>query len=208
MTPNLVTPDQPLRIVLASASPRRRDQLAQMGIDAIICPSDIDESVHPGEDAVAYVRRLSLGKAAAIDPADPTELIIAADTTVDLNGTILGKPADADEARSMLRSLSARTHRVHTGVTVRLGARTATDVATTFVTFTPITDTALEWYIATGEPFDKAGAYAIQGSAAVFVASVKGSVSNVIGLPLTTVVALARSLGIDLVQSFDPAVHG
>ena len=203
-----MTPDQPLRIVLASASPRRRDLLAQMGIDPIIRPSDIDESVHPGEDAVTYVRRLSLGKASAIDPTDPTELIIAADTTVDLDGTILGKPADADEARAMLRSLSARTHRVHTGVTVRLGARTATEVATTFVTFTPITDTALEWYIATGEPFDKAGAYAIQGSAAVFVASVKGSVSNVIGLPLTTVVALARSLGIDLVQSFDPAVHG
>ncbi len=183
-------------MVLASASPRRRDLLAQMGVEPVVVPADIDESVLPGEHPVAYVRRLSVAKATAI-AAEPTDLVIAADTTVDLDGRILGKPADAAEARAMLRALSARTHRVHTGVTLRLGGRTATDVATTMVTFTPITDHALEWYVGTGEPFDKAGAYAIQGQAAVFVASVKGSVSNVVGLPLTTVVALARSLGVD-----------
>jgi septum formation protein len=183
-------------VVLASASPRRRDLLAQMGVEPVVVPADIDESVLPGEHPVAYVRRLSVAKATAI-AAEPTDLVIAADTTVDLDGRILGKPADAAEARAMLRALSARTHRVHTGVTLRLGGRTATDVATTMVTFTPITDHALEWYVGTGEPFDKAGAYAIQGQAAVFVASVKGSVSNVVGLPLTTVVALARSLGVD-----------
>ncbi len=183
-------------MVLASASPRRRDLLVQMGVEPVVVPADIDESVLAGEEPVAYVRRLSIAKSAAID-ADPADLVIAADTTVDLDGRILGKPADAAEARVMLRALSARTHRVHTGVTLRLGGRTATDVATTLVTFTPITDHALEWYVGTGEPFDKAGAYAIQGQAAVFVASVKGSVSNVVGLPLTTVVALARSLGVD-----------
>jgi septum formation protein len=185
-----------VRVVLASASPRRRDLLVQMGVEPVVVPADIDESVLAGEEPVAYVRRLSIAKSAAID-ADPADLVIAADTTVDLDGRILGKPADAAEARVMLRALSARTHRVHTGVTLRLGGRTATDVATTLVTFTPITDHALEWYVGTGEPFDKAGAYAIQGQAAVFVASVKGSVSNVVGLPLTTVVALARSLGVD-----------
>jgi septum formation protein len=185
-----------VRVILASASPRRRDLLEQMGVQPVVRPSDIDESVLPGEAAEYYVRRLSAAKAMAI-AADPTDLVIAADTTVDLDGRILGKPADADEARAMLRSLSARTHRVHTGVTLRLGDRTATDVTTTLVTFAPITDQALEWYLGTGESFDKAGGYAVQGQAAVFVASVKGSVSNVVGLPLTTVVALARSLGVD-----------
>jgi septum formation protein len=185
-----------VRVILASASPRRRDLLEQMGVQPVVRPSDIDESVLPGEPAEDYVRRLSAAKAMAI-AADPTDLVIAADTTVDLDGRILGKPADADEARAMLRSLSARTHRVHTGVTLRLGERTATDVTTTLVTFAPITDHALEWYLGTGESFDKAGGYAVQGQAAVFVASVKGSVSNVVGLPLTTVVTLARSLGVD-----------
>jgi septum formation protein len=187
-----------VRVVLGSASPRRRDLLAQLGLDIDIRPADIDETERPGEDPVAYVRRLAIEKAAAV-PAAPDELVIAADTTVDLDGRILAKPADDDEVRSMLRSLSARTHRVHTGVTLRLGDAAATDVATTFVTFTPITAGALEWYLATGEPFGKAGAYAIQGAGGVFVSSVQGSVSNVVGLPLTTVVALARRLGVELV---------
>ena len=195
-----------MRVILASASPRRRDLLEQMGVRPVVVPADIDESVLAGEEAVAYVRRLSVAKAMAI-AADPADLVIAADTTVDLDGRILGKPADAAEARAMLRSLSARTHRVHSGVTLRLGERTATDVTTTLVTFAPITDHALEWYLGTGEPFDKAGGYAVQGQAAVFVAAVKGSVSNVVGLPLTTVVALARSLGVDQlpggVEQFD-----
>ncbi len=185
-----------MRVILASASPRRRDLLEQMGVRPVVVPADIDESVLAGEEAVAYVRRLSAAKAMAVT-ADPADLVIAADTTVALDGRILGKPAAAAEARAMLRSLSARTHRVHTGVTLRLGARTATDVTTTLVTFAPITDHALEWYLGTGEPFDKAGGYAVQGQAAVFVSAVKGSVSNVVGLPLTTVVALARSLGVD-----------
>lgn len=185
-----------MRVILASASPRRRDLLEQMGVRPVVVPADIDESVLAGEEAVAYVRRLSVAKAMAV-AVDPADLVIAADTTVDLDGRILGKPADATEARAMLRSLSARTHRVHTGVTLRLGERTATEVTTTLVTFAPITDHALEWYLGTGEPFDKAGGYAVQGQAAVFVTAVKGSVSNVVGLPLTTLVALARSLGID-----------
>jgi len=191
----------PLHIVLASASPRRRDLLAQLGVDFVVRPADLDESVRPGEDPVEYVRRLSVEKAIAIhDQIDEhPALVIAADTTVDLDGRILGKPADRDEASAMLRDLSARTHRVHTGVTLTLGDARASEVTTTLVTFTPVTDAALAWYLDTEEPFDKAGAYALQGSGGVFVASVRGSVSNVVGLPLATVVALARQLGIDLV---------
>jgi len=187
------------RIVLGSSSPRRRDLLEQLGLDIVIRPADIDETERPGEDPVAYVRRLAIEKCAAVT-SEPHEVVIAADTTVDLDGRILAKPADADDARSMLRALSARTHRVHTGVAVRHGGEVAVDVATTFVTFTPITDAALDWYIETGEPFGKAGAYAIQGAGGVFVASVKGSVSNVVGLPLTMVVDLARQLGLDLLH--------
>lgn len=166
--------------------------------------ADVDEAVLPGEEPLPYVERLAREKAAAVvdrlaNGADDATMVIAADTTVDLDGRILAKPADADDARSMLRDLSARTHRVHTGVAVCRGERCVSAVATTFVTFVPLTPATIEWYLSTGEPFDKAGAYAIQGAGGVLVASVKGSVSNVVGLPLTTVADLARSLGVDLV---------
>lgn len=159
-----------------------------------VIPADIDESVRPGEDPVAYVRRLSIEKAAGV-PVGSACMVIAADTTVDLDGRILGKPADAAEARVMLRELSARTHRVHTGVTVQFDGCCVTDVVTTLVTFTTISEHALAWYLRTGEPFDKAGGYGLQGAGGAFVESVTGSVSNVIGLPLSTMLALTRSLG-------------
>jgi len=190
------------RIVLASGSPRRRELLERMGLTFDVVVTDIDESVLDGEKPVPYVRRLSHEKAVAargVATVGLGDLVIAADTTVDLDGRILGKPADPDEARAMLRDLSSRTHRVHTGVTVAVEGRVATDVATTLVTFTPVTAGAMDWYIGTGEPFDKAGGYGLQGAGGVFVSSVKGSVSNVVGLPLTTVVALARSIGVELV---------
>jgi septum formation protein len=172
------------RIVLASSSPRRRDLLDQIGLDFDVRPADIDESERPGEDPVSYVRRLAVEKAQAAT-AVFDEIVIAADTTIDLDGRILAKPDDDDDARRMLRLLSGRTHRVHTGVAVRQGERIEVAVATTFVTMVAITDEAMRWYVATGEPLGKAGAYAIQGAAAVLVDSVQGSVSNVIGLPLT-----------------------
>ena len=126
--------------------------------------------------------------------------MIAADTTVDLDGRILGKPDDADHVRVMLRDLSGRSHRVHTGVCVRTGDRIASGVASPEVEMIAITDPMIDWYIGTGEPFDKAGAYGMQGAAAVFVASVAGSVSAVIGLPMHVVVALADEVGVDLFQ--------
>ncbi len=185
-------------IVLGSASPRRRELLAQMGVQCSIVAPDIDETPLPDESPVAYVLRLAVAKSQAVT-APRDALVITADTTVDLGGEILGKPADADEARAMLRRLSSRTHRVHTGVAVRRGDDVSSEVVTSLVTFTPLTTQAIEWYLATGEPLDKAGAYAIQGAGGVFVQRIRGSVSNVVGLPLHTVARLAADLGVPIV---------
>lgn len=185
-------------VVLASGSPRRREMLERLGVDFDVVIPDVDETPLAGEDPSAYVERLARSKAAAV-PAAPGSLVIAADTTVDVDGEILGKPVDADDARRMLRRLSGRAHYVHSGVAVRLGGRMESGVDETRVVLEPIPDHALDWYVATGEPLDKAGAYALQGVGAVFVARVAGSVSTVIGLPLTLLVDLCRRLGIDLV---------
>lgn len=184
-------------VVLASGSPRRRELLDQLGIVFSVRAADIDESVLEGEDPVTYVARLSREKAAAV-PVDPGTLVIAADTTVDVDGAILGKPADAAEARAMLAAMSGRRHHVHTGVTLRLDERSVTEVTTTAVDVVVIDEATAAWYVATGEPFDKAGGYAIQGAGGVLVAAVTGSVSNVVGLPLATVRSLATRLGVDL----------
>ena len=187
-----------MNVVLGSASPRRRDLLQQLGLEFEVIAPEIDESPLEGEAPVAYVLRLAEAKSAAIEaPADA--LVITADTTVDLDGEILGKPVDAAEAAAMLRRLSARTHRVHTGVALRRGDRLVSEVTTSLVTFTPLTAEAIDWYIATGEPLDKAGAYAVQGAGGVFVQRVMGSVSSVVGLPLHTVMRLAGELGVTLI---------
>lgn len=187
-------------ILLASGSPRRRELLEQLGLTFTIASPDIDETEQPGEDPVDYVRRLAVGKCHAV-PAPADTLVIAADTTVDLGGDILGKPTDAADAAAMLRRLSARTHRVHTGVALRLGDRVAHDVVTSFVTFVPLTPATIDWYVGTGEPLDKAGAYAVQGAGGVLVQRVRGSVSNVVGLPLHAVVRLAGELGVTLLAA-------
>lgn len=192
-----------MRIVLGSASPRRRDLLEGLGLSFEVAAADIDESVRPDEEPAPYVARLAAEKAATVgarlgSSADDGLVVIAADTTVDIGGRILGKPEDETEARAMLAALSGRTHQVHTGVTVHRGGRSVTDVATTDVTFVALTPSLVDWYVGTGEPFGKAGAYAIQGAGSVLVASVHGSVSNVIGLPLTVLVELCRSLGCEL----------
>ncbi len=184
-------------LVLASSSPRRRELLEQLGLVFEIRAADIDESLNTAEGPLDYVRRLSIEKAAAVAVA-PGTLVIAADTTVDVDGLILGKPADEAEALAMLAAISGRRHQVHTGVTVQLDGRLATAVVSTDVDIAAIDEATMAWYVATGEPFDKAGGYAIQGAGGVFVAGVSGSVSNVIGLPLDTVVRLAWSLGVRL----------
>ncbi len=186
-------------LVLASGSPRRRELLTTAGLHFAVRPADIDETPLPDEGPTNYVRRLSIEKAAASmnSPlASSTELVLAADTTVEAKGEILEKPLDEDDAYRMLRMLSGRSHLVHTGVTVSApvtGARrSSTIVVTTKVTFADLDDESIDWYLKTGEAMDKAGAYGIQGAAAAFVERIDGSVTNVIGLPLAETLALLR----------------
>lgn len=180
-------------IVLASGSPRRRELLERLGLTFDVVAPEIDERPFVDEDPMTYVSRLALEKAAAID-AGPDVVVLAADTVVELDGELFGKPADADEARTMLQRLSGRTHRVHTGVAVRRGEQCDVELVTTYVTMVPINAGLLDWYLATGEPLDKAGAYALQGAGDVLVEHVRGSVSNVIGLPLVTVARLLEEM--------------
>ena len=184
-------------IVLASASPRRHELLTQLRVKFTVTHPAIDESPLPGEAPVPYVRRLAVEKAHAV-VAPVGSLVIAADTTVDLGGGILGKPESDDEARSMLRRLSGRTHRVHTGLALRLGDRTLSETVSSMVTFSVLTDEMIDWYVGLGEPMGKAGAYAIQGAGGVFVDRVRGSVSNIVGLPLHTLLRLANDLDVPL----------
>ncbi|WP_420451229.1 Maf family protein [Ilumatobacter sp.] len=190
----MITVPEAVTVVLASRSPRRRDLLASIGLEFEVRPADVDETPRPVEDPADYVRRLSLDKSGAVR----ADVVIAADTTVDVDGRILGKPDDDDDVRRMLRTLSGRTHRVRTGVTVVGPSASVTEVVTTQVTFVELRAEAIDWYVRCGEGRDKAGAYGIQGAAAAFVAAVDGSVSNVVGLPLAETVAMLRTvLGAD-----------
>ena len=185
---------QELRVVLASRSPRRIELISQLGVTAEVVPADIDETPLVGEEPVAYVKRLASSKARAVQERLGTDaFVLGADTTVDLDGVIFGQPDDESEARRMLKALSARTHRVHTGVAVIGPDRSESLVVTSLVTFEPVTDALLDWYIGTGEWQGKAGSYAIQGLGGTLVASTRGSMSNIIGLPLQET---ARLLGL------------
>jgi septum formation protein len=188
-------------LVLASGSPRRRELLSGAGLRFAVRPADIDETPLLGEFPTTYVRRLSTEKAAASmeSPlASSADVVLAADTTVEVQGEILEKPLDVDDAYRMLRMLSGRDHLVHTGVTVSVplaGARRSSSIlVTTRVTFADLDDGAIDWYLETGEAMDKAGAYGIQGAAGAFVERVDGSVTNVIGLPLAETLALLRDV--------------
>jgi septum formation protein len=181
-------------LILASASPRRRELLARVGVEAIVRPSDIDESQRDGESPLAYVRRVAAEKAAAcVRGAD--DFVLAADTIVEIDGLVLGKAADEAEAGAMLRRLVGRTHRVTTAVCVH-GPRGPRELlVTSEVDLVAAGEDDVAGYVATGEWRGKAGAYAVQGIAAAMVAAVRGSITNVIGLPLAEVVALLRETG-------------
>ncbi len=185
-----------MRLVLASQSPRRRELLASVGLEVEVRPTRTDESVRPGEGADAYVRRLAREKAEAA-PCAPGEVVLGADTSVVLGDEILGKPADAEDARRMLRMLSGRTHVVLTGVHGRAGdgGRAETIVVSSAVRFVTLGEERIAWYVATGEPLDKAGAYAVQGAGGSLVRGIAGSVSNVVGLPLAETISLLARLG-------------
>ena len=213
-------------VVLASASPRRSELLARLGMVFDVRPADVDEAALPGEDPVDLVRRLALAKAEAGlgAAAEPDTVVLAADTVVVLDGAVLGKPMDDADAAAMLTRLSGRTHTVLTGVAVArrqdptggaagpgsggdagdgppavLGSSSSVVLAVeaTEVTMVELSRADIAWYVATGEPADKAGAYGVQGVGAVFISSVRGSWDNVVGLPLATTRRLLAEVGLD-----------
>jgi len=195
-----------MRLILASASPRRNALLQQIGIQADIAPVDIDESCRRDEPAEQYVLRLAQEKAATAlarlaKDDQPEVVILAADTCVSLDHHILGKPDSLHEAKRTLGLLSGQSHQVYTGFAIMTPQRTISQVVTTEVEFRTIDDAEIEAYWQTGEPQDKAGSYGIQGLGAVFVKGIQGSYSNVVGLPLTEVSAALQEFGISHWQS-------
>jgi len=188
------------RLVLASASPRRAALLREAGWAFEVAPVDLDETLRPGETAQAYVERLAQAKAAAAASKDPEAVVLGADTTVVVQGQVLGKPLDSADAARMLRLLSGRTHDVLTGICLRKGLRSLVHVESSRVRIAALSDAEIEWYIGTGEPFDKAGGYAVQGLASRFIEAVDGSYSNVVGLPVASVNSLLKQLGCDILK--------
>ena len=172
------------RLVLASASPRRAALLTRSGYAFDIVPANVDERRQPNEPAADYVDRLARRKAAAVAARHMDRIVIGADTAVSVEGAVLGKPRDAGDATRMLSRLSGQAHQVLTGVAVQRAARCVSAVESTIVHFAELDDAQIAWYVGTGEPSDKAGAYGLQGSGARFVTRIEGSRSNVIGLPL------------------------
>ncbi len=181
-------------LVLASQSPRRSEILRQADIPFIVRPVEVDETPLDGESARAYVERLALAKALAT-PAGPQETVLAADTTVTIDGAVLGKPADAADARRMLALLSGRRHEVLTGICLRKGDSLIRDCASTAVWFQALSAEEIDEYLASGEPDGKAGAYAIQGRASKFVERIEGCYFNVMGLPVALVYRHLARLG-------------
>jgi septum formation protein len=187
-----------VRLILASASPRRAELLRAAGFVFDTVVADVDERARAGESASAYVRRLAAEKSAAVQAAlkgcATSAIILGADTTVVVDGDILGKPQDDEESAAMLRRLSGRRHEVLTGISVRQGMHELGGVETTAVWFAALTTEDIAWYVESGEGRDKAGAYAIQGLAARFIPRIDGSYSNVVGLPVAAIADLVRSV--------------
>jgi septum formation protein len=190
-----------VRLILASASPRRAELLRGAGIEVDVRPADVDESVQPGEGAEQYASRVALTKARAISQQVSDRFVLGADTVVVVDDRILGKPTDSADARQMLRMLSGRTHVVITAVILIRGAglpgeTVNAQLARTGVEFASLSNDEIEWYAATGEPMDKAGGYAIQGLASRFVTRIEGSYSNVVGLPVSLVYGMCKRSGL------------
>lgn len=187
------------RIVLASASPRRKELLAQIGLKFDVIPFDSDEVFDKEKPIEDSIQKIAYNKAAGVASGLSGDfVVIGADTVVSIDGRILGKPADAAEAAAMLRDLSGRTHSVYTGFAVikKSGDIAYTDYAKTLVTFRRLEEEEISAYITTGEPLDKAGAYGVQGMGAVFVEKIEGDYSNVVGLPLCRLYGVLKKLDI------------
>lgn len=181
-------------LILASSSPRRRELLGLLGLAPEVVPADIDESWRNGEAPPEHAQRLAREKVAVVGRAGAA--VVAADTIVEIDGEILGKPVDEVRAAAMLRRLSGREHRVHTAVAVAFEGRTACAVESTRVSFLPLDETTIAAYVATGEPMDKAGAYGIQGYGAVLVERIAGDYFTIMGLALGRMVVLLREVGL------------
>ena len=177
--------------------------LSGLGLDFRVDPADVDESAADGESPIAYVRRIASSKATTVAARHPSAVVLAADTTIDLDGEILAKPVDADEAVTMLSALSGRSHLAHTAVALTHGGLLEVFDVSTTVQMRSIRASEIAWYVGTGEPLDKAGAYAIQGRAAAFVSAVAGSVANIVGLRLAETVAALRAAGIRVCDTAD-----
>lgn len=190
-----------MHIILASESPRRRELLSRMGLEFTVRTAPHDETMNPFADPSDEVARVSLLKAQAVCPScEEGDIIIAADTIVVCDGLMMGKPRSEADAFSMLRRLSGREHQVMTGMTVLCGSQLETTTVTTGIRFRHLSDEEIRAYIATGEPMDKAGAYAIQGLAAMFVVGLDGDYYNVMGLPVCPLAMILRKLGVQLLR--------
>lgn len=187
-------------VILASRSPRRSQLLDLVGVRHIAVPSGVPEEALPGEAPLEQVRRLAREKALHVAATHPrARLVIGADTLVVLRESVLGQPRDEEEARAMLRALSGATHTVLTGVfLLGAGGRSALGHSESRVTFHDLTEEEIRWYVASGEPMDKAGAYAAQGIGAVFLRSIEGSFHNVVGFPLDLFYRMLPQIGLDL----------
>lgn len=183
--------------ILASASPRRRELLRSVGLKFKIMPAHVDETCLEGESPSKHVRRLAADKAFVIAGKNPAVWVLGADTIVAIDGLILGKPKNKTQARAMLEKLSGREHKVFTGFTLAHAQlkRRKTKVVQSAVRFKVISPQEMEWYISCAEPYDKAGGYAAQGKGAYFIKSIRGSYTNVIGLPLCEVLEELKKMG-------------
>jgi septum formation protein len=182
-----------MALILASQSPRRREILERAGIEVQVCVAGVDESMVAGESPEEHVRRLARAKAEAV-PVPEGGIVLGADTAVVVDGEILGKPADPDDAARMLRLLSGRWHEVVTGICLRAAGGLIADAQTTRVRFAPLTEDEIRRYAGSGEPMDKAGGYAIQGLASKFIERIEGCYFNVVGLPMALVYRRLRAM--------------
>lgn len=195
-----------MKFILASASPRRRELLGLIGLDFEVRPSHVPEVREDGEAPDKYVARLSRDKAHALASEHPSRWVIAADTTVVLGDELLEKPVDAADAARMLARIAGQTHVVYTGVTLEHAesAWRDTRVTESAVRMAPLSPQEIQWYVDSGEPFDKAGAYAVQGRGSMFIESIHGSHSNVVGLPLATLYSMLKRAGVDPLAGGQP----
>ena len=192
-------------VVLASKSPRRTQLLGMLGIPHRASPSEAPEDALPGESPRSQVLRLARDKATAVAAREPEAgLVVGADTLVVLGDAVLGQPRDREEAAAMLRRLSGETHTVFTGLfLLARGGRRAEGLSESQVSFRPLTEEEIDWYISTGEPMDKAGAYAAQGTGAVFIRAIRGSFHNVVGFPVDLFYDLLPQVGLSLADLRD-----